>query len=63
MAFTIGTVRCQCAAVMCMPTDSGVCEVCGVKKSFFGHRTFSRLEAWAKEHSETHTANGKEEAA
>lgn len=53
MAFRIGTVTCQCANVMGMPTDSGVCD-CGEKKSFWGDMSLTRLELWAKEHSATH---------
>jgi hypothetical protein len=54
MSFMIGTVKCQCANVMGMPTDSGECEECGEKKSFWGDRTLSRLEIWASEHSKQH---------
>lgn len=54
MAFKIGTVECQCRNVMGMPTDTGQCEICDEKKSFFGEKSYSLLEAWAKEHSKKH---------
>lgn len=56
MSFMIGTVKCQCTNVMGMPTDTGKCQVeeCGATKSFYGEKTFTRLEIWANEHSKTH---------
>lgn len=59
MAFTIGTVRCQCSNTMGMPSDSGECviEGCNAKKTFWGDKSFSRLEEWAREHSAFHVEN------
>jgi hypothetical protein len=54
MAWTEGTVTCQCYNVMGMPCDKGTCTICGEEKSFFGSDTLSRLVDWAKEHSRKH---------
>lgn len=56
MGFYIGTVRCQCANVMGMPTDTGECEYahCGEKKSFYGEKSYTRLQEWAEAHSQQH---------
>lgn len=54
MSFMVGTVRCQCATVMGMPTDTGICTVegCDATKTFWGDNTYSELTDWAKNHTQ-----------